>query len=164
MGMESYFIKLNVQNLKSSVDIKQAFAREYNVSKYRRPSGKLFRRHIVDDSRFVIDNKAVVTVAMLQDAADITFELCFSNYECNLSYIYNVAKWVSLLGETTQLKVLNSEYNFNNLEFEKFNAIISESYFNKFHQFRKHYGKIDKDILPHDFYNWVRRTGINRKI
>jgi hypothetical protein len=127
------------------------------------PSGKLFRRRIVDDSRFVIDNKAVVAVTVMENTADITFELCFSNFECNLLYIYNVAKWVSILGKT-KLKVLSSEYDFSNLDYEEFRGIISESFSNKFHEFSERYGQINTDILPHDFYSLVRRAGINRKI
>ncbi len=162
MGMESYYLTLNVKNLSASDDIRQLFEQKYNVSKYKMPSGKLFKRRIVDDSRFVIDNKAVVTIALLQNITDITFELCFSNFECNLSYIFNVSKWVSSLGETTKLKVLNIEYNFSNMNFEEFKAVILRSFSDKFHHFNEHYGKINADILPHDFYNWVRRTGINR--
>ena len=159
-----YMRIIYVKNLKSNDDIAQLFKQKYNVSNYKMPSGKLFKRHVVDASRFVIDNKAVVTIAIMQNTADITFELCFSNYESNLSYIYNVAKWVSSLGKTTLIKVLNSEYDFSNLDYDKFKDIISESFSNKFYQFNKRYGQINADILPHDFYNWMRRTGLNRKI
>lgn len=163
MGMESYYITLNVESLTSGGDITSLFKQEYHVSRYKMPSEKLFKRRIADDRRFVIDHKAVVTVVVNQNTADITFELCFSNYENNLLYIYNVAKWVSLLGKTTHLKVLNSTYNFGDLDYEKFRAIISESFSGKYHHFNQHYGEINTDILPCDFYGWIRRMGLNRK-
>lgn len=163
MGMESYYITLDVENLKFSDSIRECFKQRYSVSEYKTPSGKLFKKPIVDDSRFVIDGKAVVTITKMQNKTDVTFELCFSNYEDNLSYIYNVAQWISSLGIETKLIVLNSEFNFSGLDCEKFKKIVSESYSGKIQQFSAHYGKINADILPHDFYSWIRRTGINRK-
>lgn len=156
MGMESYYIKLNIKGLKNSYDIKQLFKQKYKVSKYKMSSGKLFKRKILDDNRFVIDNKAIVTITTMQNTADITFELCFSNYENNLLYIYNVAEWISSIGETVQLNVLNAEYDFKCLNYEEFKTIVSESFFNKHRQFKIRYGEINKDILPQDFYNRFR--------
>ena len=163
MGMESYYITLAVEDLKFSDSIRECFKQRYSVSKYKMPSGKLFKKSIVDDSRFVIDGKAVVTITKIQNKTKITFELCFSNYEDNLTYIYNVAQWISSLGIETKLIVLNSEFNFGALDLEKFKNIVSESYSRKIQQFSAHYGKISADILPNNFYNWIRRTGINRK-
>lgn len=68
------------------------------VYPYLVPSGKLLKRHIVDNSRFVIDNKSVVRIVTFEDLVRVTFELCFSNYESNLEYIFNVPKKISLLG------------------------------------------------------------------
>lgn len=163
MGMESYYITLNVEDLKFSDSIKECFKQRYSVSEYKMPSGRLFKKSIVDDRRFVIDGKAVVTITKMHNKTEITFELCFSNYEDNLLYIYNVAKWISSLGIETKLLVLNSKFNFNALDCEKFKKIVSESFSWKIQQFSAHYGKMKADILPHDFYNWIRRTGINRK-
>lgn len=163
MGMESYYITLDVEDLKFSDSIRECFKQRYRVSEYKMPSGKLFKKSIVDDSRFVIDGKAVVTITKMQNKTEITFELCFSNYENNLSYIYNVAQWISSLGIETKLIVLNSEFDFSALDCEKFKKIVSESFSGKIQQFSAHYGKINADILPHDFYNLIRRTGINRK-
>lgn len=163
MGMESYYITLDVRDLKFSDSIRECFKQRYSVSEYKMPSGKLFKKTIVDDSRFVIDGKVVVTITKMQNKTKITFELCFSNYEENLSYIYNVAQWVSSLGVETKLIVLNSEFNFSDLDCEKFKKIVSKSFSGKIQQFSTHYGKIKADILPYDFYNWIRRMGINRK-
>ena len=165
MGMESYDITLDVENLKfrDFNSIRECFKQRYSVSEYKMPSGKLFRKSIVDDSRFVIDGKAVVTITKTQNKMEFTFELCFSNYEDNLSYIYNVAQWVSSLGIKTKLIVLNSEFDFSALDCKKFKKIVSESFSRKFQQFSAQYGKIKADILPHDFYNWIRRMGIKRK-
>ena len=163
MGMESYYIMLDVEDLKisDSNSIREYFKQRYSVSEYKMPSGTLFRKAIVDDSRFVIDGKAVVTITKMLNKTEFTFELCFSNYEDNLSYIYNVAQWISSLGIETKLKVLNSEFNFRALDCESFKKIVSESFSRKFQQFTAQYGKIKADILPHDFYNWIRRTGMN---
>ena len=163
MGMESYFITLNIENLNSSDYIAQLFKQYCDVSRYKMPSGKLFKRHIIDDSRFVIDNKAVVAVAVNQDAADITFELCFSNYESNLSYIYDVTKWLASFGKASYIKVLNTEYDFGNLGYEEFRAIVFKSFLSKYRLFLRHYGEINQDILPCNFYACIRRRGINRE-
>ena len=164
MGMESYYITLDVENLKSSNSIRECFKQRYSVSEYKMPSRKLFKKPTVDDSRFVIDDKAVVTIIKMHNKAEITFELCFSNYEDNLSYIYNVAQWISSFGTETKHIVLNSEFNFSGLDCEKFKRIVSESFSVKIQQFSARYGKINADILPNDFYSsWIRRTGINRK-
>lgn len=160
MGMESYYIKLDVEDLKFSDSIKECFKQRYSVSEYKMSSGKLFKKSIVDDRRFVIDGKAIVTITKMQNTTEITFELCFSNYEDNLLYIYNVAQWISSLGRETKLIVLNSEFIFNALDYEKFKKIISKSFNVKMQQFNARYGKIKVDILPHDFYIWIRRRRI----
>ena len=163
MGMESYYIKLDVEDFKFSYPIRECFKQRYSVSEYKIPSGKLFKKSIADDSRFVIDGKAVVTITKMQSSTEFTFELCFSDFEDNLSYIYNVGQWISSLGIGAKLIVLNSEFDFSDLDFENFKKIVSESYSGKIQQFSAHYGKIKADILPYDFYNWIRRTGVNRK-
>ena len=160
MGMESYYLTLEIKNLSTKDGIRQSFEQKYNVGKYLMPSEKLFREHIVDDSRFVIDNKAVVSITSLQDITKVTFELCFSNYECNLTYIFDVSKWISSFGDATKLIVLNSEYNLNTLDFDEFKNIILQSFSEKASHFNKQYGEIKADILPQNFYNWVRRSGI----
>lgn len=163
MGIESYYIKLTGKAIKSSADIMQVFKQKYSVSEYKILSGRLFRRHIIDDSRFIIDKKAVVTLNTSQNITEITFELCFSNYDNNLFYIFGVAQWISSLFYTIKLKVQSVEYDFRNMTYEEFKTIISESFSDKFYRFKEHYGVVNKDILPNDFYNWIRRTGINRK-
>ena len=163
MGMESYYITLNIENLNSSDTIMQLLKQNYHVSDYKMPSGKLFKRYIIDDSRFVIDNKAVVAIGVNQNVTEVTFELCFSNYENNLSYIYNVAKCIASLAKTMHIKVLNTEYNFGNLDYEKFKEIVSKSFCKKYHLFFEHYGEISQDILPCNFYAWIRKRGMKRK-
>lgn len=163
MGMQSYYITLDVRDLKFSNSIKERFQQRCSVSDYKMLSGKLFKKPIVDDSRFVIDGKVVVTIAKMQNKTKITFELCFSNYENNLVYIYNVVQWISSSGVETKLIVLNSEYNLSDLDCEKFKKIVSKSFSGKIQQFNTRYGKIEANILPYDFYDWIRRSGINRK-
>lgn len=163
MGMESYYITLDIKGGKFNDSISECFKERCSVSEYKMPSGKLFQKYIVDDRRFVIDGKAVVTVMKMQDQTAITFELCFSNFEENLSYIYNVAQWISTFGIETKLIVLNAEFDFDTLNFERFQKIVSESYNGKIQQFSARYGKMNADILPNDFYNWIRQMGINRK-
>ena len=164
MGMESYFIKLDVENINVDGGILRAFKQKYNVDKCKIPSGKLFVKYINDDNRFVIDNKAVVSVDMeCKNAINIIFELSFCNYENNLLYIYNVIKWISLLCAQTRLQVFNVKYRFDALDFDEFRTIIRDSYSNKYHQFCARYGVIKEDILPYNFYNWSRRMGIKRR-
>lgn len=163
MGMQSYYITLDVRDLKFSDSIKECFKQMYSVSDYKMLSGELFKKPTVDDSRFVIDGKVVVTIEKIQNKTKITFELCFSNYENNLVYIYNVVQWVSSFGVETKLIVLNSEYNLSGLNCEKFKKIVSKAFSGKIQQFNTRYGKIEANILPYDFYDWIRRSGINRK-
>ncbi len=163
MGMESYYITLDIKELKFSHSLNQCFKQRYRVSKYKIPSGKLFQKSIVDDRRFVIDGKAVVAIMEMQDHTEITFELCFSNFEENLSYVYKVAQWVSSLGVETKLIVLNSDYDFSSLDCKKLKEIVSESYHEKLQQFRTRYGNMNADILPNEFYQRIGRMDMIRK-
>ena len=56
-----------------------------------------------------------------------------------------------------------SEYNLSGLNCEKFKKIVSKAFSGKIQQFNTRYGKIEANILPYDFYDWIRRSGINRK-
>ena len=163
MGMESYFIKLTVKGEISKDSLTTLFIQKYDVSKYKIPSGRLLQRGFVDDSRFVMDHKAVVAITALENETEVTVECCFANFERNLSYIYDVAQWVSSLGKETKLTVLTSEYDFNSLDFEAFRSIVTRSYHAKLSQFNARYGTIKEDILPNQFYKRIRRTGFHRK-
>lgn len=156
MGMEGYFLTLEVETLLDSNEIKKSFEEKYKINQCLIPTGNFLKRYIVDDSRFVIDNKAVVNVVVLKNVTKIIFELCFCNYESNLVYIFNVSKWVSSLGSSAELIVLNNRYNFNLLEFWEFKYLVMQSYAEKYKCFNAKYGEIKKDILPQNFYNWIR--------
>ena len=71
MGTESDYIKLDVEDLKFSDSIKECFKQRYSVSEYKMSSGKLFKKSIVDDRRFVIDGKAIVTITKMQKNSDM---------------------------------------------------------------------------------------------
>lgn len=163
MGLASFFFRLKVINLEYSNNIKELFRLKCNVSKYSRPSGCLFKKRIIDDNRFVIDNKAVVSVNLLErSTVEITFELCFSNYICNLAYIFDISKWISSLGKTTKLIIYNGydgayeEYDFGFLDFERFKHIITKAYYSKYDIFVRRYGELENDILPQDFYSFPK--------
>ncbi|MBQ6552864.1 MAG: hypothetical protein IJL83_04535 [Clostridia bacterium] len=157
MGMESYFFTLEVKCALTPDTIRRAFENKYSVSKYSRPSGCLFKRRVVDDDRFVIDKKAVVDIASVQETIKVVFELCFSNFERNLGYIFDVSKWVSSFGSETKLTVLNSQCDFDMLDIDGFKAVINREYSEKLRLFRDEYGETDEDILPHDFYDGKKR-------
>lgn len=160
MGMEGYFFAVAVNSSLTASEIKDFIEHQFEVHPYLMPSGKLFKRHIVDESRFTIDNKAVAGIATLENVAKITFELCFSNYDRNVTYIFNVSKKISSLGSVSSLIVLNSQYDFNVMEFEEFRRVLKQSHKDKLNNFNEKYGKLNIDILPQDFYNCVRRLKV----
>lgn len=153
MGMASYYFTLEMKESPMDKEIKRLFEQQYKVSEYQMPSGRLFRKQINDNSRFIIDNKAVVSISADRNITEISFELCFSNFLENLSYMYNVSKWVSSLCHKTTLIVLNSQYDFDRLDVEKFRNIIMQAYSKKYHLFKQQYGEITADILPQKFYS-----------
>lgn len=161
MGMESYYITLEIDNL-SSNNLRELFVQRYQVSAYKIRSSKFFRRYVVDDSRFVIDNKAVVTINTFQDLTNIIFELCFSNFDCNINYLYNVVLLISTLTEKVILTVMNEKYNFKEMSLDAFKEIIMSKYSNKYNLFTRKYGKIEKDILPNNFYSQINRFGCHK--
>ena len=155
MGMESYYVSLII-NRSVYNDLLQLIERECCVSQYNILPVNIFKKRVVDNSRFVIDHKAVLSFETTHEVIKITFELCFANFENNLKYLYGVVCLICKLDKMTRLEVLNSEYYLINLGYEKFENIIRQAFYEKISAFNAKYGKIEKDILPNHFYNQVR--------
>ena len=156
MGMEGYFFALEFKSLKQE-DIKEHLKEHCLIQPYKMPSGKLFKKYIVDRQRFTIDGKAVVRIYEEGGVSKTTFELCFTNFENNLLYIFNVAKDLSLKSNSVSVVIYNQKYDFDEMLFEEFKSILIKAYKNKIKLFESEYGVINVDILPANFYKKYRK-------
>lgn len=156
MGMESYYVSIMLDK-QAYNDSLSLLKQKCRISPYCSVTGGVFKKRIAGDSRFVIDNKAVASAELASDTVKITFELCFANYENNLKYLFGSAQQISELDKTAKLKVLNSEYYLANLDYEKFEHIVTQAFRDKIAEFNGRYGKINSNILPNRFYDRIGR-------
>lgn len=156
MGMESYYFTISFDG-STPEKIKDFFQRNYIVKPYSMPTGKLFRHRIIDENRFVIDNKAVIGINSVKDRINVTFELCFSNYSNNVAYAFGVAKKLCLLGSSSYLVLPHSQYSFDLLDISEFKRVLEQSHKEKLRLFNQTYGEVKTDILPQDFYDYIRK-------
>lgn len=160
MGMESYFFTILLHGPLAETDIRTFFEQFCEVKPYLLPTGKLFKRHVIDEERFVIDNRAVVRIFTSEEGVNVNFELCFSNYATNIVYIFNISKKVCSLGDAADLILLNHSFDFNSVGLDRFKQLLQESHSDKLCLFTNKYGNVNINILPHEFYNYIRKLSL----
>lgn len=157
MGMESYFVTIEIVNCSlTEQQLKDYLRQNYKVTSYLMPTGNLFKRYVRNESRFVIDKKATVTTSTTSKGLSISFQLCFSNYNQNVTYIFDVCKSLCLLESGCVLVLMNNQYDFNALNIDEFRALLLQSHKDKRDTFVKKYGEINCDILPQYFYECIK--------
>ena len=157
MGIESYFFTIILHGQLSETEVKSFFQGGCEVKPYSMSAGKLFKRRIIEKERFVIDNKAIVRIYTSAEGINVNFELCFSNYASNVVYIFDIAKKLCLLGDSARLILPNCNLDFSLVDLDNFKQILQKSYKDKRLSFRNKYGNINVDILPHEFYSYIRK-------
>lgn len=157
MGIESYFFTILLHGPLEETEARSFFEQFCDIKPYLLPTGKLFKRYTIDEKRFAIDNRAVVRISTLEEGVNVDFELSFSNYAPNVIYIFDISKRLCSLGDSIDLILLNHNFDFSSMSLDEFKQLLQESHSDKLRYFTNRYGNIDVNILPHEFYNYIRK-------
>ena len=155
MGVESFYIVSKISNDKSfSAIMKSLLNSHYTVSKYTRVFGGLFKKKVMLDSEFVINN--LIICSDNQDD-NICFQACFSCYDKAIDIIVDVLI-------TLRNDMLIDSISFGHDYFELSNKSRDEIYFiifnmhkDRFCYFQNNYTTINIDVLPNEFYRYYTK-------
>ena len=161
MGIESYFFSVEFKDILTTEEVMSVFEKKYNVLPYMTLSGNLIKHYHVWENCYVLDNKAVIHI---YEPSKITFDLCFSNFETNLIYMYGVLRNILPMGERANLIIYNKKHSFEHLNVEEFKYLLKDANKDKFNTFKRYYGDLEFDTIPNDFYRYFRRFKIKNRI
>lgn len=158
MGMESYHFKIIAKG-DHDEEVLKDISLNFKVNKYSEPSGKLFKRRITYPNKKVILDSLVIEI-FVETNTTILVESCFANYAKSIQNAYNLYKLVkesfpdAVLAYGEQIEDIPIDKN----SYEVFKGWLLQTHKPKYDVFIKKYGKIDVDILPCDFYDYIRKN------
>ena len=163
MGMESYFIHIKIKAQDIDDYLKNPGI-DLSVKNYSRFPKKLFRKEIYDGNTFLLDNCVVLSIKKSCDGLDISLEACYANYDKSLETMY---RFYSVLfnkygnpcliyGTLSTDKFLANFHDFKEWV-DNCNPQKREMFFAKYNQF-------SEDVLPNDFYRFIKRHKKGKKI
>lgn len=150
MGMESYYFSIDIQTIASIENILDFFSRHYTVKPYS-PIKKRKRETGSTNNRYSIEHKLIVQLQKHASGVIISFEVCFSNYENNIVFLFEFLHLLNIFG-SIKLFLSNHEYCYEKLCFDEFKMLLKDSHSVKLDIFLKKYGSIKRDSLPEEFY------------
>lgn len=150
MGMASYFFSLNVETILQPTNILDFFRQHYKVRSYDTIRRK--KQLLTENERFSLDNRVVIEMSKAQNGIVLTFEVCFSNYQNNMMYVFEIAGALTRFGSVEL--VLPDQTTFPlPIDFGEFYRTLNHSHEAKYKLFTEKYGNgMRKNYLPNAFY------------
>jgi hypothetical protein len=163
MGIESYFFNINIMEDVEKENVLEFIQCNFSLKPYyiKVKQKFFFKKIMYDNNRFILDESLILEV-INNDYIVVILEGCFSNYEINIKKSYNVYSLIQSKYSKVNLSVGNNILTgYPSLGFEKFNDWILTIFEKKYNNFENLYGKLNIDVLPHEFYKYIKRKKIH---
>ncbi|HHU55068.1 MAG TPA: hypothetical protein GXZ48_00060 [Acholeplasmataceae bacterium] len=159
--MESYFFHINIhENIDKNIvleHIRQNFNLRPNYTKIKRKI--IFNKVIYENNRFILDDTLIIEAENIDNKVVVSIEGCFANYQPNLKKSYEVYKIIKSKNYNVVLSVGNHKVQEKGLiGFERFCSWLKQIFENKYNNFERLYGKLNITVLPHEFYDYIKRN------
>lgn len=150
MGMESYFFSLNMETILQPANILDFFQRRYKVRSYDTIRRK--KQLLTENERFSLGNRVVIEMTSVQKRILLTFEVCFSSYQNNMMYVFEIASALTRFG-MVELVLPDQNIPLLSIDFGEFYRVLNHSHEAKYKLFTDKYGNgMHKNYLPNEFY------------
>ena len=153
MGMESYFLNIHISY---SIDINELLSDIYNdfsIKKYNKISNK----KTFDGKTFILNDCVVLTINQNENYICICLEACYANYDRSLKIMYELYNMLLNKYENIYLSYGLITTNHYLTDYDLFKNWVNNCNPQKREVFMKKYGQFSKNILPNDFYNFIRK-------
>ena len=163
MGMESFSFDIVCDTQVTKESILQCINDKFKLQQYYTYSNSIFKRKIIDSNRYIINDSLVADIRTDAENTIVGIEACFANYSCNVLEAFKLYNILKNVFENVMPKYGdNCFYELNCDEtcdpsFERFQEWIASTHIKKYEDFKERYGKIEINVLPCEFYGFVRK-------
>ena len=97
-------------------------------------------------------NRVVIEMTSVQKRILLTFEVCFSSYQNNMMYVFEIASALTRFG-MVELVLPDQNIPLLSIDFGEFYRVLNHSHEAKYKLFTDKYGNgMHKNYLPNEFY------------
>lgn len=165
MGMESFTFDIVCDKQITKESILDCVNRVCNIRQYFNYStGFFFKKKVIDSDRYILNNSIVFDIRTNSQNTIVSVEACFANYSHNIMQsfkLYEILKTqfndTSLRYGDISLEKVDNDETYDEA-FTRFQKWLSNTHIRKHDAFVGRYGELQANILPSEFYEFVRKN------
>ncbi len=155
MGVESFFLNAKVSREKLKSDVVDCLINAgFHVSEHTRMLGGIWKKKIVLDNEFVINN---LIICSLDIDSNICLQACFSCYEKAMGMMIDVLLVLKKCKYIDQITHGADTLMLCDLSAKEIAPVISDWHSERYLYFQSNYTRKEIELLPDDFYSYYRK-------